>query len=139
MRKIKDMEQLIINICASSDSFGAFSDNCEGIYAAGDTIEACKADVITAIELIKKELPFERWPEPIKGEYEIIWRYDTQTLLYYYGSIMSLSGLEQITGINQKQLWSYMHGRSKPRNTQKQRIESSLHRFGRELTRMALA
>lgn len=71
------MEQLIINICASSDSFGAFSENCDGIFAAGDTIEACKKDVLTAIELIKKNLPEDRWPEPIRGEYEIIWKYDT--------------------------------------------------------------
>lgn len=133
------MEKLIINICASSDSFGAFSENCDGIYAAGDTIEACKKDVLTAIELIKKNLPEERWPEPIRGEYEITWKYDTQSLLLYFGSIMSLSGIEQITGIHQKQLWSYMHGRTKPRAQQKQRIESSLHQFGRELSSMALA
>ena len=36
------MEQLVINICASSDSFGAYSVNCDGIWAAGDTIDECK-------------------------------------------------------------------------------------------------
>ena len=133
------MEQLIINICASSDSFGAFSENYDGIFAAGNTIEACKKDVFTAIDLIKKNLPEDRWPEPIRGEFEIIWKYDTQSLLLHFGSIMSLSGIEQITGIHQKQLWSYMHGRTKPRAQQKQRIESSLHQFGKELSSMALA
>lgn len=133
------MNQLIINICASSDSFGAFSENCDGIFAAGNTIEACKKDVLTAIELIKNNLPEDRWPEPIRGEFEIIWKYDTQSLLLHFGSIMSLSGIEQITGIHQKQLWSYMHGRTKPRAQQKQRIESSLHQFGKELSSMALA
>lgn len=133
------MEQLIINICASSDSFGAFSENYDGIFAAGNTIEACKKNVFTAIDLIKKNLPEDRWPEPIRGEFEIIWKYDTQSLLLHFGSIMSLSGIEQITGIHQKQLWSYMHGRTKPRAQQKQRIESSLHQFGKELSSMALA
>lgn len=133
------MNELIISICASSDSFGAYSENCDGIYAAGNTIEECKRDVLTAIELIKSELPIERWPEPIRDEYTIVWKYDTQSLLLYFGGIMSLSGLEQITGIHQKQLWSYMHGRSKPRAQQKQRIETSLHRFGQELATMALA
>lgn len=133
------MNELIISICASSDSFGAYSENCDGIYAAGNTIEECKRDVLTVIELIKSELPVERWPEPIRGEYTIVWKYDTQSLLLYFGGIMSLSGLEQITGIHQKQLWSYMHGRSKPRAQQKQRIETSLHRFGQELATMALA
>lgn len=48
------MEKIIMNICASPDSFGAYSENCEGIYAAGDTVEECKKDVEVAIALIKK-------------------------------------------------------------------------------------
>lgn len=55
------MEKIIMNICASPDSFGAYSENCEGIYAAGDTVEECKKDVEVAIALIKKNLPEERW------------------------------------------------------------------------------
>lgn len=74
------MEKLIINICASSDSFGAYSENCEGIYAAGNTVEECKKDVLTSINLIKKELPEDRWPEPIKGDYKIVWHYDMQLI-----------------------------------------------------------
>ncbi|HBJ76771.1 MAG TPA: HicB family protein [Porphyromonadaceae bacterium] len=132
------MKQLVINICASENHFGAFSENCEGIYAAGDSIEDCKKDVFKAIELLKKNLPEERWPIPIRSEFEVIWRYDAQSLLFYYGKIMSISGLERITGIHQKQLWSYIHGRSKPRLQQKQKIEDSLHRFGKELTQMTI-
>lgn len=70
------MNELRINICASIDEFGAYSENCDGIYAAGDTIEACKKDVETAICLIRKELPIEQWPKPIQGDYHIIWHYD---------------------------------------------------------------
>lgn len=132
------MEEIIMNICASADSFGAYSANCEGIYAAGDTIEDCKKDVETAIALIKENLPEERWPEQIKGEYRLVWHYDVQSLLLYYGGILSLSGLERLTGIHQKQLWSYMHGRSKPRRQQKERIEQSLHRFAGELADVAV-
>lgn len=123
-----------MNICASSDSFGAYSENCDGIYAAGNTIEECKKDVVTAIELIKKKLPEEQWPEQIKGEYRLVWHYDVQSLLLYYGTMLSLSGLERVTGIHQKQLWAYMHGRSRPRKQQKERIEESLHRFADELS-----
>lgn len=132
------METISINICASSDSFGAYSENCDGIYAAGDTVEDCKKNVLAAIDLIKKELPAERWPEQIKGDYKIVWRYDAQSLLLYYGSLLSLSGMERITGIHQKQLWNYMHGRSKPRSQQKHRIEDALHSFAGELSEMRL-
>ena len=127
------MEKIIMNLCASQDSFGAYSENCEGIYAAGDTIEACKKDAEKAIELIKKSLPEDRWPEPIKGDYRLVWHYDTQSLLLNYGALLSLSGLERLTGIHQKQLWAYMHGRSKPRQQQKERIAQALHRFAGEL------
>lgn len=82
------MEKIIMNICASPDSFGAYSENCEGIYAAGDTVEECKKDVEVAIALIKKNLPEERWPEQIKGEYTLIWHYDIQSLLLHYGSLL---------------------------------------------------
>lgn len=132
------MEELIINIGESSDCFGAYSENCEGIYASGNSVEECKKDVLTAIKLIKETLPEEQWPEIIKGDFKIVWHYDIQSLLMYYGSMMSIAGIERITGINQKQLWSYMHGHSKPRPKQKERIEKNLHDFANELANIAL-
>lgn len=93
-----------MNISASKDMFGAFSENCEGIYAAGDTIEETKADTYEAIRLIKKNLPEERWPERIKGDYEIEWKFDVPSFLEYCSSFISLAGMEKMTGINQKQL-----------------------------------
>lgn len=129
--------KIIINVCASQNSFGAYATNCEGIYASGDTIEDCKKDIQTAIQLIKKELPQEQWPAPLKnGPYTIEWHYDTQSLLLHYGTLLSLAGLERITGIHQKQLWAYMHGRSTPRKAQKDRIQNAVHAFGTELANL---
>lgn len=132
------MGKIIMNICASADSFGAYSEDCEGIYAAGDTIDACKKDVEKVIELIKKNLPEDQWPEQIKGDYQLVWHYDTQSLLLNYATLLSLAGLERLTGIHQKQLWAYMHGRSKPCKQQKERIENALHRFADELTNVSV-
>lgn len=70
------MNKLIIKICKSKDHFGAMTDNCEGLYAAGDTIEECKQDVLTAIQLIKTEWPDDGCPDILKGQYEIEWRCD---------------------------------------------------------------
>lgn len=132
------MKKIIMTICASENSFGAYSENYEGIWAAGDTVEECKEDVAKAIELIKENLPEDQWPDAIKGEYEIEWRYDTESFMYYYGSLMSLSGMERITGINQKQLWAYMHGRRKPRPAQRERIIKAMHNFAKELSEATL-
>ena len=50
-----------------------------------------------------------------------------------YEGIFTKSGLEKLTGINQKQLWHYANGISRPRQAQKQKIENALHRLGSEL------
>jgi len=132
------MEKLIITICSSPDSFGAYSENCDGIFAAGDTLEECKKDVETSIEQIKRTQPYDSWPEIIKGPYEIEWRYDVESLLTHFSRFFTLAGLERITGIHQKQLWSYMHGQTKPRNAQKERIRNSLTTFAKELSSFSL-
>lgn len=132
------MEKIIMNISASKDMFGAFSENCDGIYAAGDTIEATKADTYESIRLIKVILPEDRWPEPIKGDFEIEWKFDVPTFLEYYGGIMSLAGMERLTGINQKQLSNYLHHRAVPRKKQADRIITGLHQFARELLSITL-
>ncbi len=122
-----------MNISASIDSFGAFSENCDGIYAAGDTIEDTKADTYEAIRLIKKNLPEERWPEQIKGDFEIEWKFDVSSFLEYYSGFMSLADMEKITGINQKQLSNYLNRRAVPRKKQADRIITAIHDFAREL------
>ena len=48
------MGKVIMVIEKSKDHFGAYSDNCEGIYAGGNSIEAVKADAMEAIRLLKK-------------------------------------------------------------------------------------
>ncbi len=127
-----------MNISASKDMFGAFSENCEGIYAAGDTIEETKADTYEAIRLIKKNLPEERWPKQIKGDYEIEWKFDVPSFLEYYSSFISLAGMEKMTGINQKQLSNYLNRRAVPRKKQADRIITGIHRFAQELLSITL-
>lgn len=132
------MEKIIMIIEKSKDLFCAYSDNCDGIYAAGDTLEDAKADTYRAIEGIKRNLPEERWPEQIKGEYEIEWKFDVPSFLEYYGGFLSLAGLERMTGINQKQLSNYLHHRAVPRQKQADRIMTGLHKFAREILSITL-
>ena len=68
------MEKIVMIIEKSENHYGAYSENCDGIYAAGDTIEAVKADTLEAIYLIKKNLPVQQWPSPLLGEYDIVWK-----------------------------------------------------------------
>ncbi|MCD8203385.1 MAG: hypothetical protein LUD48_07070 [Prevotella sp.] len=127
------MEKIIMMVEKTKDFYDAYSENCDGIYAAGDSIDAVKKDTEEAIRLIKKKLPEERWPKQIRGEYELVFKLDPQSFLRYFKDCMSLAGLERITGINQKQLSAYLNNRSKPRKRQVERINDGLHRFAIEL------
>ena len=44
-----------MHICASKDRYGAVSENCEGIYAAGDDIKATKNGCLRGNTTDKKE------------------------------------------------------------------------------------
>ena len=102
-------------------------------YAAGGLWKSARKMFEVAIALIKKELARRRWPEQIKGDYTLVWHYDIQSLLLYYGGLLSLSGLERLTGIHQKTTVVIYARTFKTRIQQKQRIEKALHSFANEL------
>ena len=136
--KNKTMEKLIIVIERSSDHFGAYSENCEGIYAAGDSLDAVKSDTYEAIKILKENLPESQWPDILKDKYEVEWKIDVPSFLEFYSKYMSLAGMEKITGINQKQLSNYLNHRSVPRPRQTKRIRDGIHRFAEELLSITL-
>ena len=47
------MKKIVMMVERSKDFFDAYSDNCDGIYAAGNSIDEVKADAEKAITLIK--------------------------------------------------------------------------------------
>lgn len=75
----------------------------------------------------------EPYPPVFDGEYEIVYKFDVQSLLEYYRGIFSFSALQTITGINQKQLAHYASGISKPRQAQAKKIADGLHKLANEL------
>jgi hypothetical protein len=45
------MEKIVITVGASSDHFGAYSENCPVIYGAGDTAEEAKKDALKGLAM----------------------------------------------------------------------------------------
>lgn len=134
------MKKVTVVIERAEGNFSAYVREVGGITATGKTIDEIKASVIESIDEYKsscKELNLEV-PAELKGDYEISFELDIQSFLSIYQGIFSKSGLEKLTGINQKQLWHYAKGVSKPRQAQKQKIESALHRLGSELISLSL-
>lgn len=130
------MKQIKIIIERSKDLFSAYTDNVEGVYGGGDTVVEAKESIIKAIELYKKYN--EKIPSILKGEYEIVYKFDTQSFLSYYKGVITNAALERLTGISQKQFQHYATGLKKPRLAHAKKIEIALHQLGSELIAIEL-
>lgn len=121
---------------------GTFSVYCidEMFSGMGNTAEAAKKDMIQQMNFFKKTALEENFSYPgfLDEDFEIVYKFDTKSLLEYYSGILSISGLEKITGIHQKQLWNYLHQKSKPRKEQVEKIRRGLHQLGSELIAISI-
>lgn len=132
------MEQIRIIIERSPDLYSAYAENVEGIYGGGDTVAEAKQSINEAIKIILETYDKKYIPPVLLGEYELVYKFDLQSLLDYYKGIFTNAALERITGINQKQLQHYSTGHRKPKSAQRLKIETALHNLGRELTAVEL-
>lgn len=132
------MKQVHIIIEKGKDMYGAYAENVGGVWGAGETPAEAKESVVETIRLLKKYNKPHNIPAILKGDYELVYRFDTESLLNYYKKIFTNSGLERITGINQRQLQHYSSGLKKPRPAIKKKIETALHKLGSELLAITL-
>ena len=132
------MNTINIIIEKSTDFYDAFAENCEGIYGAGASVEEAKASALKGLELLLKTRKQEELPEILKGEYNVVYKFDTQSFLNYYNQVFTNVALERLTGINQKLLHHYATGLKKPRELQRKKIETALHKLGSELLSVEL-
>lgn len=134
----KKIKLVKIIIERSDDSYSSYAANVEGVYGQGDTVEEAKQSALSAIELLKKYNTVEKIPQILKGDYEIAFKFDTESFLNFYKKIFTNAALERLTGINQKQFQHYASGLKKPRPAQVKKIETAIHNLGRELMAVEL-
>ena len=127
------MEKVIIEIEKSEDHYGAYAVNCHGIYGAGNSVEEAKENVLEGLKLFIESRKKDELPDILKKEYEIVYKFDTQSFIKYFEGIFSKPTLEKLTGINQKQIHHYASGLRKPRPAQCKKIEKALRGLGKEL------
>lgn len=106
----------------------------------GGTPEEAKDDMLFQMSFFKDTAMEEGFSYPpfLDEEFEVVYKFDTQSLLQCYAGVITPAALERLSGIHQKQLWNYLHGRSKPRRKQVEKIEKALHTLGSELISIAL-
>ena len=134
------MRTLKATIESLETGYSAYIENLDGIAATGSTIDEIKNRLIDALDDYAetcKQLGC-KLPAELEDDYRIVFTMDVKSLLSIYYGIFTKSGLEKLTGINQKQLWHYACGRSVPRRAQVLKIENALHRLGNELISLEL-
>lgn len=131
------MKTVKIIIEKTKDHYSAYAENVEGVYGAGETVAEAKESILHAIKLLKKHNK-TNLPKILKGEYELKFKFDAQSLLTYYKGVFTNASLERMTGIKQKQIQHYASGLKKPRADQKIKIQNSLHQLAGELLAVEL-
>jgi predicted RNase H-like HicB family nuclease len=131
-----NMQRIFVTVGLTEKNYSAHVLIGDGIVVAtGKTFEKLKEQMKESVEFhlegMKEdgdEIPLE-----FQQDYELVYRFDTESLLRHYNGIFTNAALERLTGINQKQLQHYASGTSKPRRGQAKKIENALHNLGKEL------
>ena len=134
---MKKIEEIIER--ASDGTYSVYCMN-EMFSGMGSSAEDAKKDMLSQMDFFKKTAIDEgfSYPKFLDEDFEIVYKFDVESLLEYYSGILSLSGMEKITGIHQKQLWNYLHKKSKPRKAQIEKITVGLHNLGSELMSISI-
>ncbi len=105
-----------------------------GLLGQGNTVQEAIDDFYTSRDEMKELYTEEGKHFP--KDLEFVFQYDTASFLAYYSNILSLSGLQRITGVNQGQLSHYVTGHRKPSQKTVEKIEKSLHAFAKEISQI---
>jgi predicted RNase H-like HicB family nuclease len=125
------MDTLKIVVSGGKDHYGAWAKDVDGIYGAGETLEAVESNIKEAIALYREYN--DNIPEILKGYFELEFIFDISGLVKYYSQFISLPAMEKLTRVNQKQLWHYANGYKVPRKDTAEKIEDGLKKFAKQL------
>lgn len=128
-----------VNISMSIGSDGFYSACCSdypALIGGGESPSEAIEELRETLRLVKDEGKKNAmfYPEWLDEEYEFQVKWNVKDLMAYYAGIITPTALGRLSGINPKQVWSYMHGNSVPRKAQLEKMQSALKKLGQELT-----
>lgn len=133
--------KLVVIVEFAEGNLAAYFKDIDGIAITGNNIREIKISAKEAIELYieaSKEMELEL-PDVLKCEYRLVYKYDLCSFLNAYSSVLGKAALENLTGINQKQLWHYASGKRKPSKQTIDKVANSIHEFAKELSESQFA
>lgn len=136
------MQQLTINTSKTPKGYCASCDLIPGwVVAYEGDFEGFESYVMESIDFYVEcaRADGDPFPEILAApDLSLSYKFDIQSLLSHYQNIFSFAALQYITGVNQRQLWHYAAGRSKPRPKQAEKIVNALNRLGKELVSLSV-
>lgn len=134
------MKKNVVEILFAGNNFSAHIPDLPGCVSVGDTPDEIKAHIQEALEihLAGMREDGDKMPASFSGKYELIYKFDAESLLSYYKGLFNKKGLEKLPGISQAQLQHYSKGIKKPRPEQIKKIKSAMHQLGSELLALEL-
>ena len=136
------MQSLVINVSKTADGYSASCDLMPGwVVAFTGAFDGFQDYVCESIDFYVEcaHADGEHVPDILEDYHKnLSFRFDVQSLLNHYQNIFSFAALQYITGVNQRQLWHYAAGRSKPRKNQAEKIVNALNRLGKELVSLSV-
>jgi predicted RNase H-like HicB family nuclease len=134
------MKKVVVTVEVTDNNYAGHLNDLPGCVSTGKTFSELKANMNEAvIDHLEVSREYgDEIPVVFKGKYELIFRFDTQSLLLHFRGIFTNAALERISGVNQRQLQHYASGKSRPRQAQAKKIENALHRLGEELLAVEL-
>lgn len=130
------MDNVVIKAARTDDGYCCTCDLMPGwVVAYTGDLDGFKQYVQESVDfwLNGRREDGDMYPKVFDGDYQLVYDFDVATLLDYYRGIFSFAALQEITGINQKQLSHYASGISKPRPKQTEKIKSGLRRLAKDI------
>lgn len=132
------MEKIRVEISWCENNYGAtFSDNVPGaVVLTAKTYDELMKEIPETLKFHIEGMVADgdAVPEWLRnGDYEFEYHLDTAALIRSCERYASLAAISRASGVNERQLSHYANGLKKPREKQRERIISGLHKIGRAL------
>ena len=119
----------LVAVCTKSNKYHYM------ILGCGDSVDEAMEDFYECRDELKQ---MEEESGRTFPDLEFEFAYDTESFLRYYGNILTLTGLQKITGVHHKQLSHYATGQSRPTAKTVRRIQEGISRFADTLKQVRL-
>ncbi|MGY0408336.1 MAG: helix-turn-helix domain-containing protein [Polaribacter sp.] len=105
-----------------------------GLFGEGTNVKEAIEDFNISLADIKAL--YKEEGNALPDNLSFSFKYDVASFLEYYSKILTLAGLERLTGVAQGQLSHYLNGHRTPSKRTIEKIEKNLHNFGAELNQV---